>query len=224
MIDPNKFIITRKRKLYKFAKFANAENCFELADWKKQSIDVLEIGAGTGLFSLELAARNPDKKFVALDVKADRLQRGAYFALERNINNVYFVRARADQLLEIVPKNSLHTVWLTFPDPFASKSSSGRRLTHPNFLKLYSEALAKTGSLKLKHDNPDFFQWSLEKLVENHWSIDELSFDLHQSQLPDDYKIITSYEQRWLDEGRLTRYLDASKNTQQKLAATSSNN
>ena len=46
-LNPKDFIITRKRKKYKFAKFHNAQNCFEFDEWKKQSIDVVEIGAGT---------------------------------------------------------------------------------------------------------------------------------------------------------------------------------
>ena len=54
LLDPKDFIITRKRKKYKFAKFANSPLCFELDEWKKTSIDVVEVGAGTGLFSVEL--------------------------------------------------------------------------------------------------------------------------------------------------------------------------
>jgi hypothetical protein len=41
------------------------------------------------------------------------------------------------------------------------------------------------------------------------WRIDELSFDLHESELPDDYKTLTSYEQRWLEEGRTTQLVRA---------------
>ena len=59
MQNPDDFIITRKRKKYKFAKFANSPLCFELDEWQKQPVDVLEVGAGTALFSVELAARHP---------------------------------------------------------------------------------------------------------------------------------------------------------------------
>ena len=86
-VDPNQFVIARKRKKYKFAKFHNAKNCFELDEWRdfyqqhQPGFSRLEVGAGTGLFSVELAARYPDKLFAAIDVKADRLQKGAYIAL-----------------------------------------------------------------------------------------------------------------------------------------------
>lgn len=208
-VDPNDFIITRKRKKYKFAKFANAINCFEFDEWSQRSVDSLEIGAGTGLFSVELAARYPNKTFVALDVKADRLQKGAYAALERGLDNVFFVRARADQVEELFPSHSVEQVWVTFADPFPRQRSAGRRLTHPNFLSKYVSILRPDGCLLIKHDNPGFFAWSLEQLVAEKWRIDELSFDLHESELPDVYKVMTTYEQRWLGEGRVVSFARA---------------
>ena len=213
-IDPDQFIITRKRKKYKFAKFANAHNCFEFDAWTNEKLSLgnkvsVEIGAGTGLFCVELAMRYPDQIFVAIDVKADRLQKGAYEAIERGLNNVYFVRARADQIDRLFDAKSLWAIWLTFSDPYPKKRAAGRRMTHPTFLAKYQELLAPDGGFYIKHDNPDFFKWSLEQLVATGWTIDELSFDLHESNLSDDYKIPTTYEQRWLGEGRITQFARA---------------
>ena len=209
LLDPNDFIITRKRKKYRFALFANSPLCFEFSEWTPRAVDVLEIGAGTGLFSVELAARHPEQIFVALDVKGDRLQKGARQAEARGLSNVFFMRARADQLVELVAARSLRAIWLTFPDPFPRQRSAGRRLTHPHFLRIYAELLCSDGKLLLKHDNFDFFCWSLEQLVAAQWLIQELSFDLHESNLYDEYKIKTTYEQRWLDEGRKTNFVCA---------------
>jgi tRNA (guanine-N7-)-methyltransferase len=211
MIDPNDFIIKRKRKKYKFAKFANSPLCFEFDQWEKTAVDVLEVGAGTGLFSVELAERHPELRYVAVDVKGDRLQTGAYEAEKRGLTNVRFVRARADQLAELVPTHSLQQLWLTFADPYPKKRSAGRRMTHPTFLKIYAQLLASNGNLYIKHDNPTFFAWTLEQLVAEEWHLEELSFDLHESELSDDYKILTTYEKRWLGEGRITSFVRATK-------------
>lgn len=208
-VDPNQFIITRKRKKYKFALFHNSPLCFEFDEWIKREVDCLEIGAGTGLFSVELALRHPEKIFLAIDVKGDRLQKGAKIAEEKGLENVFFVRARADQIDQLVEQNSLEQIWVTFPDPFPRKRSAGRRLTHPNFLKTYAELLRADGSLIIKHDNPGFFNWSLEQLVAEGWRLKELTFDLHESNLGEDYKILTAYEQRWLGEGRVTHCVRA---------------
>lgn len=209
MVDPGEFIITRKRKKYKFAMFANSPLCYEFDEWQRQKVDVVEIGAGNGLFSVELATRHPEQQFVALDVKGDRLQKGAYEASERGLSNVRFIRARADQLLELFEPSSLSTIWVTFPDPFPRERSAGRRLTHPNFLALYAKLLQSESALYLKHDNRDFFEWSLEQLVGTKWHIEELSFDLHESELSDEYKIKTTYEHRWLSEGLVTNFVKA---------------
>ena len=210
MIDPNDFVITRKRKKYKFAKYANSPLCFELEDWQQTSdVDVIEVGAGTGLFSVDLAERHPEKSFVAIDVKADRLQKGAYEAESRGLTNVRFLRARADQLNECFMPHSLQSVWLTFADPFPKKGSAGRRMSHPIYLAIYANLLKPQGTFLLKHDSPEFFNWSLEQLVAEGWHIQELSFDLHDSDLDDDYKILTSYEQRWIGEGRVTNFVAA---------------
>lgn len=209
MIDPNQFVITRKRKKYRFAKFANSPLCFELDDWQKQAIDTIEVGAGTGLFSVELAARHPEKTFVAIDVKADRLQKGAYEAEARGLTNVRFLRARADQLNDCFNAHSVQAIWLTFADPFPKKGSAGRRMAHPTYLAIYNELLASDGLFLIKHDSPEFFTWSLEQLVKEKWHIQELSFDLHESELSPDYKIMTSYEERWLIEGKPTQLVAA---------------
>ncbi len=206
-VDPNQFIITRKRKKYKFALFHNSPLCFEFDEWIKREVDCLEIGAGTGLFSVELALCHPEKTFLAIDVKGDRLQKGAKIAEEKGLGNVFFVRARADQIDQLVEQNSLEQIWVTFPDPFPRKHSAGRRLTHPNFLKKYSSLLKSDGSLLIKHDDHIFFCWSLEQLVTEKWQIKELSFDLHESALNDEYKIMTTYEQRWIGEGKTINFV-----------------
>lgn len=215
-VDPNDYIITRKRKKYKFALFAHSPICFELDEWTAEMKPTatsgsltLELGAGTGLFSVELATRHHDKQFIAVDVKADRLQKGATEATKRGLTNIVFVRARADQLDHIIPKRSLQSLWITFPDPFPKKRAAGRRMTHPHYLKIYETLLQPDGALYLKHDNRDFFNWSLEQLVAQKWHIDELSFDLHESELCDDYKIQTTYETRWLSEGLMTNFVKA---------------
>lgn len=217
LLNPDDFVIVRKRKKYKFAKFHNAENCFEFDEWRdfyqqrQPSVSRLEIGAGTGLFSVELAARYPDKLFAAIDVKADRLQKGAYIALERGLKNIYFIRARADQIGDLFALSTLVNIWVTFPDPFPKKRAAGRRLTHPYFLRRYAQLLQPGGELLFKHDDRDFFCWSLEQLVAEKWQITELSFDLHESSLDDEYKITTTYEQRWLNEGKAINFVKATR-------------
>ena len=209
-LNPDDFIITRKRKLYKFALFANSPLCFEVDEWNNnQQIDVLEMGAGTALFSVALAEQALEKQHLAVDVKADRLQTGAQKATEQQLHNLRFLRARADQLPELLRPGILESIWITFPDPFPKSRMAKHRLTHPKFLAMYQVLLKKDGALYFKTDAKALFDWSLEQLVANGWKIEELSFDLHESSLPDIYKVKTTYEARYMSEGIKINFVKA---------------
>lgn len=104
-------------------------------------------------------------------------------------------------LESIFGKNSVDEIWLTFPDPYPRKRSAKHRLTHPYFLTQYQAVLKPQAKLRFKTDNRMLFLWSLERLVAQKWGIEELSFDLHESGLSEEYKIMTYYEQRFTKEG-----------------------
>ena len=209
-VNPDEFIITRKRKKYKFAKFAGSPICFEYDEWDASFVpDVVEIGAGTGLFSAAQAASHPEGNFLAVDVKADRLQKGAYAATETGLQNIRFLRSRADLLGGLLQPQSLDILWITFPDPFPRRHSAGRRLTHPKFLEVYAQLLKPGGALYFKTDALELFKWSLEQLVAKGWRLEELSFDLHDSALAEWYKIQTTYEARFISEGLKVNFVKA---------------
>lgn len=206
---PNDYIITRKRKKYRFALFHNNPLCFEADQWDRRPIDVLEIGAGTGLFSVALAEAMPTQSIVAIDVKADRLQKGAGLAQEKGLANVTFLRTRADLLLGSIRPNSLKALWVTFPDPFPKERAAKHRLTHPRFLNVYRQLLRPQEALYFKTDAKALFEWSLEQLVQEGWQIQEVSFDLHNSDLSNDYKMETTYECRFKAEGKPIGFVKA---------------
>lgn len=222
--DPFKhLIISRKRKKYKFAHFDSYDNCFNLFSrdgavsdsgkvWDYLGTDgelVVELAAGNGQFSLELARRHPSKRFVAIDIKSDRLYSSARKALAEGVANVAFVRLQIRDLLSLLSKKSIDTLWITFPDPHPKKRSAKHRLTHKTFLQCYRKILKDTGSLHFKTDNLSLFQWSLEQFVTDQWVLTELSFDLHESDLSDDYKIKTYYEEMFTSQGIPTNFTSA---------------
>jgi tRNA (guanine-N7-)-methyltransferase len=209
-LNPEDYIITRKRKKYKFALFANSPLCFEAEEWTGQApAEIVELAAGTGLFGVALA-QSTGKQTLAVDVKADRLQTGARRATEESMTNMRFLRARIeDQLADLLQPATVEHLWITFPDPFPKKRAAKNRLTHPKFLALYQQLLGANGALYFKTDSHDLFTWSLERLVQDGWTITELSFDLHDSPLPADYKVMTTYERRFTAEGLATHFVRA---------------
>ena len=156
------FVISRKRKLYKFAKFTEAENTFNLASWtdfretfsdlSRNKKLVAEIGAGSAIFLTELAEKNPEKIFVAVDKKSDRLWQGAKIAKEKSLANIFYVWVDVSRLGQVFAKSSVDEIWLTFSDPFAhddyqEKRGEFSRKFHADLRfsddKNYAENLAK---------------------------------------------------------------------------------
>ncbi len=152
---PEDFVISRKRKLYKFAKFLDDKRCFNEEKWRKYQKKIIgschpgldsgsrktlvaEIGAGSAIFLTKLAAQNPDKTYIALDRKSDRLWQGAKLANELNLKNISFVWAEAHKLSQLLPAQSLSEIWLTFPDPFAKDNYQTARA---EFAKFYHDNL-----------------------------------------------------------------------------------
>jgi tRNA (guanine-N7-)-methyltransferase len=218
---PEDFVITRRRKLYKFARFNEYPTCFHFDEWltflagsepAKGKDVVVEIGAGSALFSVELARRHPERIFIAVDIKGDRLYQGARQAAELGLENIYFVRSDIARITEVVPSHSATEIWLTFPDPWPPKSDARRRLTAPRYLEYYRQLLAgsdpakENGILHFKTDNLPLFEWSIEQFVNNGWTVEFSTRDLHNSEAPDEAKIMTSYEQRFVNEGLKINY------------------
>ncbi|HSX27918.1 MAG TPA: tRNA (guanosine(46)-N7)-methyltransferase TrmB [Candidatus Saccharimonadales bacterium] len=209
-MNTDNLFITRKRKKWKFAHFDEWPNCVTLdqvqpSQWQQPL--VVEIAAGTADLSVGLAAQRPEAHFVAVDIKSDRLYTGAKFALEHHLHNITFVRAHMSHLTEIFLPGGISELWLTFPDPFPRKKQAKHRLTHPQFLQQYAKVLRGDGVLRFKTDNRDLFLWSLEQLVAEGWQLAELTFDLHDSALPEAYKITTAYERRFIAEGIPINYV-----------------
>jgi len=217
MIDHEGLFITRKRKKWKFAHFDSYKNCFAFGrdedgaklrklltnyfsgSWGQRPL-VLELAAGNAQFSLELARRNPDKNFIAIDIKSDRLYTSARRALEEGLENIAFVRMHMNDLGRLFIEKSVNEIWLTFPDPYPKKRDAKHRLSDKLFLQQYRKILKDTGSLRFKTDNRDLFLWSLEQFVAEKWQITELTFDLHESSLAEEYRIMTYYEQKFTAE------------------------
>ena len=219
-LNPDDFIITRKRKLYKFAVFQNMSNCYDDQTWPEHKDSfitsandlVVEIGAGTAMFLNKLAAINPQTQFLAIDRKSDRLYKGAKYALENNINNITYLWSNVRNISSLLPIKSVNQIWITFPDPWPQESNVKHRLTNPKFLAQYHKLLKQGGVLNFKTDNTPLFDWSVEQFDNKLWKIEHCTHNLHNNdEASDDAKITTTYEERYINEGKTINYLRATK-------------
>jgi tRNA (guanine-N7-)-methyltransferase len=169
---------------------------------------VLELGCGKGEYTVGLAAKYPEKNFIGVDIKGARIWRGAKTAFENNIKNASFLRTRIEFIKSFFSASEVSEIWITFPDPFPKQRMSGRRLTSPQFLNLYSGILCDGGIIHLKTDNTQLYQYTRELVMANRLEIITDNDDLHREGNTDEIlSIRTHYENLFLREGIKIKYI-----------------
>ena len=117
----------------------------------------LELACGRGEYAVGLARLFPDQNFLGLDIKGNRIWKGASIANKEAIKNVAFVRTQIEQSIQYFAKEEVDEIWITFPDPQLRLSKAKKRLTHPQFLRLYQQFLKPGGIVHLKTDSPNLY-------------------------------------------------------------------
>lgn len=162
----------------------------------------VEIGMGKGQFIHALAEQNPDINYIGIEMYSSVLYRALERRTETEVSNLYFLRFDARNLLDIFNRHELDFIYLNFSDPWPKERHAKRRLTSPDFLSMYDRILKPEGYLQFKTDNRPLFDFSVESVYDSkQWKIDELTYDLHQSEFLEG-NIMTEYESRFVAEGK----------------------
>ncbi len=167
----------------------------------------LEIGCGKGQFACEIAKRNPNVNFLAVEKSSNVIVDAVDKAIRAEIPNLRFLRGGAEYLDCYIPEKSVERIYLNFSCPFPKKSYASHRLTHRNFLEIYGRLLVEGGEIHQKTDNRNFFEFSLEEFSQSGWVLKNISLDLHNSDF--EGNIVTEYEKRFSDMGMPIYRLEA---------------
>ena len=169
---------------------------------------VLELGCGMGEYSVGLAEKYTKKNFLGVDIKGARMWQGASASLEKELQNVGFLRIRIDWIEQCFANNEVDEIWITFPDPQLKKRRAKKRLTHPVFLKRYANILKRGAPIHLKTDSQFLHGFTLGVIVSEQHIIQYSTHDLYASNvLRDHLEIKTHYEKIYLDKGLPITYL-----------------
>ena len=171
---------------------------------------VIELGCGNGEYTVGLAEKDPDRNYIGIDVKGDRIHVGSSYAMENNLDNVGFLRTSVHQLENFFEENEVAEIWITFPDPRPKDREERRRLTYPRFMDIYRKILSEDGVVKLKTDNTGFFEYTLDLLQQGIVKNKALSYtkDLDNSKMNEEhFGIETKYERIWKERGSRIKYL-----------------
>ena len=161
---------------------------------------VLEIGTGKGDFISELALKNPNTNFIGIEQVETVLAFALRKIIEKKLENVKLIRVNANEMLSIFDTKEIDVIRLNFSDPWPKARHEDRRLTSPDFLKMYRNILNDDGCVIFKTDNREFFDYSVETFKENGWVLEDVNYDYPLTN--DENDVPTEYERKFRKLGQ----------------------
>ncbi len=193
-----------QKKLLRFAEIATFPNVLQYpvgmaGKWKDFFKNdhplVLELACGKGEYALGLGKMHPEKNYIGIDLKGNRIWVGAKKALQESMTNIAFIRSHIDKITDYFWPGEVSEIWITFPDPQLRMSRAKKRLTHPKFLRLYKQFLAQDGLIHLKTDSPVLYEFTKKVIEINKLeTVEDLSDLASFNNLKEELKIQTHYE------------------------------
>lgn len=173
-----------QKKLIRFEAIKGFDNVLEYPQgmqgkwqqhFKNEHPITLELACGKGEYAVGLGSMYNNRNFIGIDLKGNRIWRGAKTALDEGLTNVAFIRSQIDKITDYFAPGEVSEIWITFPDPQLRNAKMKKRLTYPRFLRLYQQILQPGGSINLKTDSPDLYHFTkavielyqLELIVDN---------------------------------------------------------
>ncbi len=175
----------------------------------------LEIGAGKGGFACEMAKRNPNTAYFAMERVTDCVVLAAerasvYGEGGEGLRNLRFITDTADNLTRLFAPDTVDAVFLNFSDPWSKKGYAKRRLTHKRYLAVYLNMLHDGGKITFKTDNVGLFDFTLEQISEMGLVPDFVTRDLHNSERAVG-NIMTEYEKNFSEQGYTINMVELTK-------------
>lgn len=131
------------------------------------SADVLEIGPGRGDVLLYLAEKNPNKKFIAIELGKKRFYKLIPRIEKKKLSNILLIQGDARIVISkfFTKENSFEKIYVLFPDPWPKDKHEFHRLLDLKFL-YYANYLLKTdGILTIGSDHKDYIDWILNRIT-----------------------------------------------------------
>jgi tRNA (guanine-N7-)-methyltransferase len=160
---------------------------------------VIEVGSGMGEATAQLAAADPGRDVLAVDVHLQGLGRLLRRLEEQGLTNVRVAEGDAVVLLrDMLRADSVDEVRVFFPDPWPKARHAKRRLVQRAFLDLVAERLRHHGVLHLATDWAPYAD-HMRELLRSHPSYAVV----HDGPRPA-HRPLTRFEQQGIDAGRIS--------------------
>ena len=184
-----------------------------IGKWKKKFKNPdkplhIELGCGKGSFISELAFRNQDTNYIAIDLVdamlglAKRKVEEKYNENNVRVDNLILVRYDIERINNIINlEDEVKRIYINFCNPWPKSKHKKKRLTHTKQLEHYKNFLKPGAEIYFKTDDDGLFNDSLKYFEECGFEILKKTYDLHTEDIFDGRNIITEHEKMFSDEG-----------------------
>lgn len=159
----------------------------------------LEIGFGLGDSFIEMAAAEPARNFVGVEVHEPGIGKCAYMAGTQNLSNVKIINGDAIQLLKQLPENHIDRIQLYFPDPWQKKRHYKRRFVSPERMAIVTRSLKQGGWFHTATDWEHYAFWMVE-VLDGFAGLTNKAGAGNFTDRPD-FRPMTKFERRGLERG-----------------------
>lgn len=160
----------------------------------------LELGCGKGRFVLNVARRNPDACFIALEKEESVILAAIEAACAEGLTNVFFLCADAVLIKNYFAPAEIDRIYINFCDPWSRKNKPKRRLTYREYLENYKLLLSPNGQIHFKTDDDRLFGFSLNEFNAAGFECRNVTLDLHNSPF-DAENVRTEFEVKFAEQG-----------------------
>lgn len=185
----------------------------DIGKWKekfknKENPLHIELGCGKGSFISELAFRNQDTNYIAIDLVdamlglAKRKVEEKYNENNLRVDNLILVRYDIERINNIINSDDeVKRIYINFCNPWPKSKHKKKRLTHTKQLEHYKNFLKPGAEIHFKTDDDGLFKDSLQYFEECGFEILKKTYNLHTEDIFDGKNIVTEHEKMFSDEG-----------------------
>lgn len=163
----------------------------------------LDLGCGSGGFTVSLAKSKPDALIFGADVMLGRLRKVEKLGRRSGVSNMELLRVEARHLISLIaPDNYFDRIHILCPDPWPKHKHKGNRLMSSDFMMQLNRVLKKDGILHFATDDSDYMASTKQNLETS------LLFEYApQEALGDVREFKTEFEKDWLAIGRTVPHI-----------------
>lgn len=163
----------------------------------------LDLGCGSGGFTVRLAESKPEALVFGTDVMLGRLRKVEKLGRRTGVSNLELLRVEARHLISLIaPDSYFDRIHILCPDPWPKHKHKGNRLMSSDFMMQLNRVLKKDGILHFATDDPNYMESTRRNLETS------ALFEYAPQEVLDDVKDFkTDFEKEWLAIGRTVPHI-----------------